>query len=359
MPSLTRATAQQVVVLVGRRQPRADVQPLLGLREPGRQRVGGVARPVRSARASSCERGRRRAKRTGPVDRRRAADAAALQDVDRLVGGLARRAFLVQRRVGLALELVEVAARLERALFDHHHVEPGLALSSSAVMPAPAPLPTMATSQSSVCRERAAPRGAAEDLPAARQAVADRVRDRLMARVHARSAGRAGVAQMQRPGRGVGEVGGVRSGRAARGRPAGASVSGAAAHRAQRRLHVGQVGVLPGAGQAASASRARRELPAGRAVAPARLACAGGSAAQRGIDTRSRCASSAALCAAAVGGQAAVEHRARRRHAKTARPRRSGARRASAGASSARGAATARPPQQRRAEQAPGRHVGD
>ena len=61
---------------------------------------------------------RRRAKRTGPVDGGGAADAAPLQDVDRLVGGLARRAFLVERRIGLALALVEVGAASQRPFLD-------------------------------------------------------------------------------------------------------------------------------------------------------------------------------------------------------------------------------------------------
>jgi hypothetical protein len=49
-----------------------------------------------------------------------------LQDVDGLVFGLARRAFLVQRRIGFGFFLVEVAAAFERALFNDHHLQAGL-----------------------------------------------------------------------------------------------------------------------------------------------------------------------------------------------------------------------------------------
>jgi hypothetical protein len=59
---------------------------------------------------------------------------------------LARGAFLVQRRIGFRFFLVEVAAAFERPSSMITTCRPALA-SSSAVMPAPAPLPMMATSQ--------------------------------------------------------------------------------------------------------------------------------------------------------------------------------------------------------------------
>ena len=61
----------------------------------------------------------------GPVDGGRAADAAALQDVDRLVAGLARRRFLVQGRVGLGFAHLEVARGFQRAFLDQHHRKAG------------------------------------------------------------------------------------------------------------------------------------------------------------------------------------------------------------------------------------------
>ena len=71
------------------------------------------------------KRGRRRAERARPVDRRAAADAAALQDVDRLVRGLARRRFLVEVGIRLALVHAEVARRAQRPFLEQHDAKPG------------------------------------------------------------------------------------------------------------------------------------------------------------------------------------------------------------------------------------------
>jgi hypothetical protein len=72
------------------------------------------------------QRASRRAEAAGPVDGGAAAHAAALQDVDGLVGGLARGGLLVELRVGLALALLEVAAAAQRAFLDDQHRQAGL-----------------------------------------------------------------------------------------------------------------------------------------------------------------------------------------------------------------------------------------
>ena len=109
----------------------ADVQP-----RSAAANHGASASSVKSVRPKCAlpvrQRRRRRAERARPVDGGRAADAAALQDVDRLVRRLARCTFLVERRVGLALELLEVAARLQRPFFHDHHRQ---ARPASAVRP--------------------------------------------------------------------------------------------------------------------------------------------------------------------------------------------------------------------------------
>ena len=85
MPSFARAARERLVVRVGRDVPRRDRQPRFHPREPRRHRVDGEARASPYSRCPARERGGRRAERARPVDRRAAADAAALQDVDRLV----------------------------------------------------------------------------------------------------------------------------------------------------------------------------------------------------------------------------------------------------------------------------------
>jgi hypothetical protein len=102
---------------IGRHQPGADVQPLLGLQEPGRHRAT-VHFGQRKVIGPVLQRGLGRAERTRPVDGGGAPDAAALEDGDGLVGRLAAVAVLVELGVGVGLELAEVAAGAERPFFD-------------------------------------------------------------------------------------------------------------------------------------------------------------------------------------------------------------------------------------------------
>src|SRR5690606_23888746 len=71
------------------------------------------------------QRRRRRAEARCPVDRRRPADATTLEDVDRLVLGLARGRLLVQLRIRIGLAHPEVARALERAFLDHQYAQAG------------------------------------------------------------------------------------------------------------------------------------------------------------------------------------------------------------------------------------------
>src|SRR5215216_5889702 len=92
---LLRAAPQQVVVLVRRRQPWRDVQPPFGTFEPGSECPFAELGQVETL-LPDTQRCRWRAKRAGPVHRRRTADTTALQDVDGLVARLACSAFLVE-----------------------------------------------------------------------------------------------------------------------------------------------------------------------------------------------------------------------------------------------------------------------
>ena len=122
---LARAPRQRFVVGIGCDVPGRDRQARFHLREPWRHRFHGeigqpeLALPVR-------ERHRRRAERTGPVHRGAAADATSLQDVDRLVLGLARRRLLIQLRIRFGFEHVEIARRLERSFFQQHDAQAGI-----------------------------------------------------------------------------------------------------------------------------------------------------------------------------------------------------------------------------------------
>ena len=169
-----RTFAQQFVVLVRCGQPRADVEALFGAQEPGRQVVVGELRQAEVL-APVRQRGRGRAKRARPVDGGRATDAAALQDVDRLVGRLAAGRLLVQRRVGLGFELSKVAARLQRAFFDDDELQACRTEQLGGDTRAGA-----AADDGDVAfnRRRQCAMGAAEHAPAARHAVGDRVWNR-------------------------------------------------------------------------------------------------------------------------------------------------------------------------------------
>ena len=98
------------------------------------------------------ERGHRRAEGARPVDGGRAADAAPCRMLIALSAVLRAAAFLVERRVGLALALVEVGRCCSGPSSTISTRSPACA-SSSALMPAPAPLPTMATSHSIKLRQ--------------------------------------------------------------------------------------------------------------------------------------------------------------------------------------------------------------
>ncbi len=117
------AARQRLVVGVWRHRPRADRQPRLHLGEIGRE-VGRRESGDAVSRRPPCQRWLGRAERARPVDGRAAADAAALQDVDRLVLGPPARRFLVELRVGIGLAHPEVARRLERALLEQHDGKP-------------------------------------------------------------------------------------------------------------------------------------------------------------------------------------------------------------------------------------------
>ncbi len=120
-----RAFGQCRVVRVRRDGPRRDAEPRLDALEPWREIGGAEARePVH--RRPLRERRLRRAKRARPVDRRAPAHAAPLQDVDRLVGGLARGRFLVQVPIRVRLAHPEVRRGLERSLLDHDDAQPGV-----------------------------------------------------------------------------------------------------------------------------------------------------------------------------------------------------------------------------------------
>ena len=170
-----RTASQQVVVFVRRCQPGADVQTAFGLAEIRRQRFAGEvaqAKPVlpELQRCGRCPEG------TGPVDGGGAAHTAALQDVDRLVFSLAGGAFPGTGTVGHRLLLGKVRTAAQRASSTSTTLSPAL-VSNSAVIPAPAPEPTMATSQTS-CAGSAV--GATTYFPAALQTVADRVSCKLL-----------------------------------------------------------------------------------------------------------------------------------------------------------------------------------
>ncbi len=90
--------------------------------EPGCE-IGGAeptdiefARPV-------LERRCRRTKARGPVDGSAAADAATLQNIDRLVLGLARRRFLIQLGICFRLAHMEIGRCRQRSFLDQNHVE--------------------------------------------------------------------------------------------------------------------------------------------------------------------------------------------------------------------------------------------
>ena len=81
----------------------------------------------RSASAQYASVDRRRAERARPVDRRAAADASPLENVDRLVPGLACRRILIQVRVGLGFVHAEVARGAQRSFLDQNHAQAGVA----------------------------------------------------------------------------------------------------------------------------------------------------------------------------------------------------------------------------------------
>jgi hypothetical protein len=119
------AERERRVVGVGRLRPRDHSDARFGVLEPRRE-VGGPESIDAPFSVPVVERRRRRAKRARPVDRRAAADAASLQDADRVVRGAPRSFVLVEIAVGLVLMHVEIGRGPERAFLDHHHREPRL-----------------------------------------------------------------------------------------------------------------------------------------------------------------------------------------------------------------------------------------
>jgi hypothetical protein len=117
---------EERIVRVRRRIPGTHPQLVLHDREPRAHRLGAQLVQTVVALPEVEDLGRR-AKAAGPIHRRRTADAAALQNVDRLVGRLARRRFLVQLGIGLAFKHIEVARRAQRPLFDKDDAQTGSA----------------------------------------------------------------------------------------------------------------------------------------------------------------------------------------------------------------------------------------
>ena len=115
MPSVGGAARQRFVVGVRRRRPTARSTSRASIRanHGARSAAENPSRP--NARCQYASVASRRAKRARPVDRRAAADAAALEDVDRLVLRLARRGFLVERGIGLGFAHAEIARRWRAA----------------------------------------------------------------------------------------------------------------------------------------------------------------------------------------------------------------------------------------------------
>jgi hypothetical protein len=117
---------QHLIVRVRRRIPGAHPQLVLHHREPGAHRLGAELPQAELALPEVEDLGRR-AEAAGPVDRRRTADAAPLQNVDRLVGRLARSRFLIQLGIGVGFAHLEVARRAQRPFFDEDDAQTGVA----------------------------------------------------------------------------------------------------------------------------------------------------------------------------------------------------------------------------------------
>jgi hypothetical protein len=113
---------EYLVVLVGRRIPGTYPELVLHHRKPRTHRLDAQL-PQAELALPEVEHFRRRAEAARPVHRRRAADAAPLQDVHRLVSRLPRRRFLVQLGVGIGLAHPEVARRAQRPFLDQHDAQ--------------------------------------------------------------------------------------------------------------------------------------------------------------------------------------------------------------------------------------------
>ena len=124
-PQCLRAATQRVVVLVRRDRPRRDVETPLSAIEPGREIVGAEPDEAECAHPM-LERGDRGAEARRPVDRRAAADAATLQNVDRVVLRLATGRLLVELRIRFGLAHAKVGRAGERSLLDHDDRQAGL-----------------------------------------------------------------------------------------------------------------------------------------------------------------------------------------------------------------------------------------
>ena len=174
-------------------------------------------------------------------------------------------------------------------------------------MPAPAPVPTMATSQAIGLGQRAM--ATAQDFPAAFEAGLDGIgQGAHVALSSASDRSRSRVADGL-PGAGVGEVGRIREVAQARGRPAAAAPAtksaGPAAWPAtrRRRLAANRCAALPGPAFRArwpAASPVRRSRPA--TPAASRRSCRPGAADGPGLPV---------TCAAASAGSRSAEHAAR------------------------------------------------
>ena len=181
-----RAPLERRIVGVGRDLPRRDRQTLFHPREPRGHGFDGETGQPELALPPRERRGRR-AERTRPVDGGAAADAAALQDRDRLVFRLARGGLLVELRVGFGLPHAEVARRAQRTLLHHQHRQPGVGQDLGGDAPARA-----GADDDDVGRQRRVAFEArrVDDVPARGEAGLERIGEGVLdGVVHARGGG--------------------------------------------------------------------------------------------------------------------------------------------------------------------------
>ena len=116
---------KKIVVLVRLEWPGTNTEPMFHRGEPRGHRIRRQLLepqhflPIAEGRC-------RRAEAAGPVDGGRTSDAAPLQNIDGLVGSLARGRFLIQLRIGFGFAHAEIAGGLQGALLNEDDLEPGI-----------------------------------------------------------------------------------------------------------------------------------------------------------------------------------------------------------------------------------------